>query len=251
MSNEIKRVYKGTDAQMLTAINTIVQAAIDNQKTLVARRASWADPFLPDLQTEIDTVTQTYIGVDSAKDLRTATQLVTQIQAGAIDALEEVKVQIERDFRDDKTTRDELLNELGYTACFKAAYRKDQGALVNLLLRFKKSLTPDVQTQLTGKGTDAGTLTAITGYADTLNNANISQEGFKSSRTSSTQTAVAAFNNMYNKVMDVAVIAAKFFKDSPATQLRFSYSKVLTAQQGGEKTKTKKSEQALVTAKAN
>ena len=102
MSNEIKRAYKGSDAEMLTAIDIIVQAAIDNQKTLVAKRASWADPFLSNLQTEINTVTQTYIGVDSTKDLRTATQLVTQIQSGAINALEEVKVQIERDFRDDK-----------------------------------------------------------------------------------------------------------------------------------------------------
>ena len=145
-----------------------------------------------------------------------------------------------------------MLTELGYTTYFKAAYRKDQGALVNLLLRFKKSLTSDVQTQLTGKGTDAGMLTAITGYADTLNNANISQEGFKSSRPSSTQAAITAFNNIYNKIMDVAVIAAKFFKDNPATQARFSYSKALTAQQSGEKIKTKKSQQPLVTAaKAN
>ncbi len=184
------------------------------------------------LQAEIDTVTKTWLGADNVKELRKATQTVEGIQANALHALAEIKVQIERDFRQDKTTRDELLNELGFATYFKDAVNKDQGALVQLLLRFKQALTPAIQTLLTAKGADAGTLTEITGYADTLNIANISQEAFKSSRKTSTQAAATAFNNIYGKVMDVAIIAANMFKGDAAMQARFSYSKLMKAQQG-------------------
>ena len=233
MSNEIKRDFRGSDAEMLTAIAAITQAAIDNQKTLAAKRASWADPFFTDLQTQIDTVAKTYLGADNVKDLRKSTQIVKTIQSSALTGLEEIKVQIERDFRQDKPTRDELLKELGYADFYKAAHKKDQGALVQLLLRFQQALTPDVQTQLTAKGVDAGTLTTVTGFADVLNKANISQEEFKSSRKASTQAAVIALNDVYNKVMDVAVIAANFFKGDKAIQARFNYGKALKNQQGG------------------
>ena len=56
MSNEVKRNFKGSDAEMLTAISTITQAAIENQSALVAKRASWADPFFINLKKEIDDV---------------------------------------------------------------------------------------------------------------------------------------------------------------------------------------------------
>ncbi len=69
-------------------------------------------------------------------------------------------MQVERDFRKEKAIRDELLNELGYKEFYKAARKKDQGALVQLLFRFKQALTPGVQAQLTAKGVDAGALTS-------------------------------------------------------------------------------------------
>lgn len=236
MSNKVTRNYKGSDSAMLTAIDTIMEAALDYQDELVAKRANWAAPFFTNLKTGIDEVVQTYLGADSVKDLRNATITVTQVQAAALNNLEELKVQIERDFREDKITRDELLAELGYKEFFKAAQKKDQGALVEMLYRFKQGLTADVQAQLTAKGVDAGTLTAITGVADVLKNANVSQEAFKSSIKTGTEAAVTAFNEVYNDVMDVAVIAATIFKKDKAKKERFSYSKTLKAQQAGKTT---------------
>ena len=232
MSTTIKRNFKGTAAEMLTAISAIVEAATDNEAALTAKRASWGTPFFSNLQQQVDSVTKTYLGADNVKDLRKATQAITQIQNKAIDALTAVKVQMERDFREDATTRDELLNELGFATYFKAAHRKSQAALVQLLLRFGQNLTNDVQSQLTDKGIDGATLTELTGYADVLNSANISQEAFKSSRSTNTQAATIAMNTIFNQVMDVAVIAAQLFKDDAALQSRFSYSKTLQAQKG-------------------
>jgi hypothetical protein len=249
MSTTITRNFKGSATEMLTGIAAIVQAALDNEAVLTAKRASWAPPFFSNLQTEIDTVTKTWLGADNVKDLRRATQIVESIQANALKALQEIKVQAERDFRQDKTTRDEILNELGYSTYFKDAAKKDQGALVQLLFRFKQALTPALQTKLTAKGADAGTLTEITGYADTLNSANISQEAFKSSRKTATQAAKTAFNDIYAKVMDVAVIAANIFKGDAALQSRFSYIKIIKAQESeSSKEKPAKKEPPVVKA---
>jgi len=43
----IKRKYKGSDVDMLTVSSTIVEHAIANKTKLVAKRATWADPYLP------------------------------------------------------------------------------------------------------------------------------------------------------------------------------------------------------------
>lgn len=231
MTSELKRYYKGSDADMLTVISLIVQAAKDYEEELAARRPSWARPFFSNLQKEIDLVVKTYMCTDSAKNLRLSTQLLQQIHVAAINNLEEIKVQIERNFRKDKVTRNELLDELGYQKLFKTARKKDQSALVQLLYRFKQALTPDVQEQLTAKGINPDALTTVIGFADMLHNANVSKEAFKDSYKSSTDAAIIAFNEIHGKVMDMAVIAVKFLKHDEVKQERFNYSKVLEAQQ--------------------
>lgn len=233
--SELKRYYKGNDADMLTAISSIVQAGKDYQEKLAARRPSWAEPFFTNLQKEIDLVVKTYMCTNSAKKLWLSTQLVQQIHVAAINNLEEIKVQIERNFRKDKITRDELLDELGYQNFFKAARKKDQGALVQLLYRFKKALTADVHEQLTAKGINPDALTTVLAFADMLYNANVAKEAFKGSRKASTDAAIIAFNEIYGRVMDVAVIVVKFLKYDEAKQERFNYSKVLEAQQNSAK----------------
>ncbi len=224
------RVYHGKDVEMLTAISSIMDAAVEYKTALQAERSTWADPFFSDLKDDIDTVIQTYMGVDGAKELRLATQAVLGIQANAIEDLVAFKTQLERDYRTDQPTLSEDLNELGFTAYFKDAYHKDQEALVQLLLQFKTNMTPALQTTLVAKGQSATRITRITGYADTLKNANISQETFKSSRKPATEEAINAFNGVYSRVMDIAVIAANLFKNDLPKQSRFHYSKVLKAE---------------------
>jgi len=67
----LKRAYKGKDVDMLTACGTIIEQAIIHKATLISKRANWADPFLPDLQTRIkDAFPNFQIGIDNAEQLR-------------------------------------------------------------------------------------------------------------------------------------------------------------------------------------
>jgi hypothetical protein len=229
MPATILRSYKVKDVDFLVTSSTIVENAIGNKKFLQAKRATWADPYFDNIKARIENATQAHLGVDSAKDLRQATQSLTAIQKVALSALSECKVQIVEDFKKVKIRRDEILNQLGYKAYHGKARKEDQEALINLLYQFKTNMTAALMAEIVEHGTAAETINEIIGYADGLINANISQETFKGLRKDITAAAVTEFNEIYNEVISIGKIAARFFKDKPAKKDLFNFSKVARA----------------------
>ena len=236
------RKYSTSDVVMLTSSATIVENAILHKAFLVSKRATWADPFLPNLLARINTAVQTYIGVDSAKNLRLATQSVQALQVNALNKLSEFNVQITQDFKKVPTRKNELLNTLGFNDFYQDAYKnKSQEALINLLFQFKKNMDAALKTEITAKGTSATSIAEIIAFADTLNNANVNQETYKSNRPAITVAAINTFNDIYDDVINVATISAKFFKEDKAIKDSFSFSKISAAQKSiSAKTKSAK-----------
>jgi hypothetical protein len=229
MTTTVQRIYKTKDVDMLIAAATIIETAITNKAFLQTKRSTWADPFFEDLQSEINTTIQSFLGIDSAKDLRQATQVVLNIQRQAIKDLAEVKVQLVEDFKTNPTRQTEILTQLGFTSYHKAAQKGDQEALINLLYQFKTNLTPALATEIETQGTAMSMLNTITAYADTLKAADITQENNKGIRKTITAEAITQFNVIYSKVISVSKISTKFYKDSPAQKDQFSFSKVSKA----------------------
>lgn len=221
-----QRNYNIKDVDMLVTASTVIESAINNKALLQSKRSTWADPFFDDLKTRIDKAIQDHLGVDSAKDLRQSTQALMGIQKQAIADLAECKVQITEDFKSDKTRRDEILTELGFKTYHKDAQKGDQEALINLLFQFKTNLTGTLKTEISTKGTPATLLDTIAGYADTLKNADVTQETFKGTRKTITATALKEFNEIYDQVISICKISNKFYKDQPHIQEQFSFNKV-------------------------
>lgn len=237
MTTTIQRAYKTKDVDMLIAASTIVQSAIANKTFLQSKRSTWTDPFFYDLEQEINTVIQNHLGVDSAKELRQATQMIYNIQTTAIKDLAEVKIQLTEDFKDNPSYQNEILNQLGFNSYHKAAQQKDQEALINLLYQFKTNLGAALRTEIVAKGTANATLDTIIAYADALITADITQEGAKGSRKVITAEAITAFNNIYNKVISVSKISNKLCKDNPMLKEQFSFNKVSKTLNFSKKTK--------------
>ena len=223
---EITRNYKCKDVEMLITAATINDSAIKNKTFLQSKRANWADPFIEDFKDQIDQTIEDYLGLDSAKQLRDSTKIVLEIQANAMKDLAELKTQIDADFKSNPSQRTEILTTLGFNTYYTAVKNKDQEALVNLLFQFKTNLTPEVRTKIIDQGTAPATLDTIILYAEELKNANITQEGNKGARKEITAEAVTAFNAIYDKVINIAVISAKFYKDKPELKDQFSFTKV-------------------------
>ena len=227
MAAKVIRKYKNKDVEMLTAAAIITESAIANKVFLESKRSTWKDPFFEDFKKEIELTTDTFLGKDAAKQMRDATQIVLVIQTQAIIELAEFKVQIEQDFKNTSTQKDEILNQLGFQAHYKAAQKGDQEALVSLLFRFKTNMSPELTAVIVEKGTAQATIDNIVGYATTLQTANVSQETFKGIRTEMTEEAIIAFNTIYDKLISIAKIASNFFKTDKAKQQLFSYAKVV------------------------
>ena len=226
MSTTVTRKYKTKDVEMLTATATIIENAIANKTLLQSKRTTWADPFFENLKTQIQTTTDTFLGKDAAQQMRQATQVVLSVQAQALTNLAEFKVQIEQDFKNVPVHKTEILTQLGFTTYHKTAQKGDQEALVNLLFQFKTNLNPTLNTEIVTKGTAQATIDNIIGYANTLKDANISQETYKGTRKEITDEAITAFNLIYDQVISIAKIASNFYKTDKTKQQLFSFAKV-------------------------
>ena len=225
MSN--KRNYSGSNVSMLTVSSVIVENAIADKAFLTSKRVSWNDPFFGDLQTKIESGFLV-LGIDKAGAQRQATIVVLQIQKEALSVLGEVKVQLGEDFKSDKVQLNELLTSLGFNSYYKQALKKDQNALIQLLYQFKENLTPSLRAKIEAKGTAKASLDTLVGYADTLKNANITQETLKNTGKTLTDKDVTLLNEIYSTVISVAKIARTFYKGNVAKQAQYSYTKVLS-----------------------
>jgi len=224
---QTKRFYSGKKVEMLFASSAIVEQAINHKDFLITKRVVWADPYFPDLQKRIQDAFTNYLGIDNAKELRVATQLVVGVAKNAIRDLAEFKVQITEDFKHNKIRLNEILTNLGFVQHHLAARRNDHESLTELLLQFKKNMTTEMQTEITGYGTSASLITSIIGYADVLKASNITQQIWKGSRKEVSQAGINELNEIYSQVISVAKISAKFFRDDKAKKQEFSFSKAI------------------------
>lgn len=239
------RTYNVKDVDMLIGAATITESAIAQKKFLQTKRSNWADPYFEDFRDRIQNVTQTFLGVDNAKQLRQATQTLTSIQKVALEALSQCKVQLEEDYKSNKPKRNEVLNQLGFKSYFATAQKKDQEALVNLLFQFKTNITAALRTEVVAKGMMPEAIDEIVGYADSLHNANINQETFKGQRKELTAAGIKAFNEIHDEAISICRIATRYFKEKPAIKDQFSFKKVVRALNGPKTTHKKEKAQQV------
>ena len=226
MPTKITRIYKVKDVEMLIATATIIENAIANRTFLETKRSTWASPFFDDLKTKIKTTTETYLGKDAAQQMRQSTLVVLGIQKQALTDLAEFKVQVEQDFKSNPIQKTEILTQLGFTTFHKLAQKGDQEGLVSLLFQFKTNINPTLNTEIVAKGIAQITIDNIIGYANTLKDANITQETYKGTRKEITDEAIRAFNLIYDQVISIAKISSNFYKNEKPKQELFSFAKV-------------------------
>lgn len=78
------RRYTVKDIEMIIASSVILKNAVLKKEFLQTKRSNWTDAFFQQLEEEINQTVQTYLGLDSAKDLRQATAIVYSIQKKAL-----------------------------------------------------------------------------------------------------------------------------------------------------------------------
>jgi hypothetical protein len=221
----MQRKYKVKDVEMLVTASTILESAIKNKDQLQAKRSSWKDPFFDDLKTKIDLAVQVYLGMDNAKELRRFTLTISNLKKEALRYLAEIKVQLVEDFKSQKARREEILKQLGFTGNLYKAQQGDQEGLIELLYQFKVNIA-ELQAEIIAKGTAKELIDNIVLCADKMKAADVNQELSKGTRKTITVEGVQEFNDIYNSIISISRIAAKFFIESEALKDQFIFGKV-------------------------
>ena len=221
----LTRNYVGKDVEMLLVAAVIIQHAISSKTFLISKRSTWADPFFDNLKETIENAFSNILGIDNGKDLREATKTLLAIQKNALSDLVDLKVQLSVDFKDKPEYLKSILQDLGFsTFYFAAKQKRDQEALIQLLYKFEKNLTSTLKLDIINVGISPNLLDNIVGYAQTLRNANVTQETAKDLRKDISEDKVAELKDIYSTIIGVARIASTFFENQPLERAKFSYS---------------------------
>lgn len=202
----MKRIFKYKTLPMLIASLTVADHFESEKETFVNEMPGWTDPFIETFRTSIQQILDTYFGINSKENLKDQTQLVNELTEKAADDLDMVKTQIERGFRKEPQTKENLLSRLGYQQYWSQAANHNQEMMIGLLLTFANHMDEELKAQLLEKQVNAARVENILTYADQLNQANISQESLKGTSKLDTEEAVAALNETYAQAMDICAI---------------------------------------------
>ncbi|WP_423127726.1 hypothetical protein [Gaoshiqia sp. Z1-71] len=216
-----QRNYKVRDDVMLMACKTIAKSMSLNLDDLSLIRTNWTESYVGQLNSKIDSAVNDFLGLDKQKALREATIQLDDILKPALKNLGFLKTQVEVDLG--KKAK-EILKGLGFTRPLNAL---DQEGLITQLHAFKKGMTDELKTELTGKGINPALIDSTIGYADELQAANISQEVLKSTTREQSEEAVAIFNGIYAEVIGICKIASKIYNGDPVKKEQFTFSKVV------------------------
>ena len=222
------RNYSCKDVDMLMASQTVAYSFKANIGELSVVRTDWTASYADDLVVRIDTTLQKYLGIDAKQDLRSATVALTAVQGSAQKDLSFLKAQLDDDFKKDPARRDELFKVLGFAKHLRDVQKNNQEALTQLLFTFKTNLTPELSREIVAKGTNPALLDRIIGYADTFNQANLSQESNKSASKEVTREAADALNAIYDEISGLCKKASVYYRDQPLKKEQFTFSKVIS-----------------------
>jgi hypothetical protein len=220
----ILRAYKVKDVEMLMASKTIMRSFTESLGDLSAIRTDWTDRFATGLTEEIDNAMVTYLGLDKKKGLKSATAIVSSIQAPALRDLSFLKTQIEVDFGAEAKT---ITDALGFGKYINEARSGDQEALIQQLYAFNTGMDEPLKTAITQKGTNVALIDRILGYANQLSEANVTQEALKQTTKMISEEAVATFNTIYNTIIGICKIASSYYISDPLKKEQFTFSRVV------------------------
>ena len=221
------RNYSYKDVDMLLTSKTIAGNFNSNISELSAVRNDWTVEYATNLVLRIDQTIETHLGIDAKKDLRTATSGLSSIQVSAKRDLSFFKTQIDDDFKAEPTTRDEILNTLGFTKHLKGVQKGNQESLVQILYAFKNNMTDSIRNQITAKGLSDALIGNIVGYAIAFMDANSSQESLKLSTKEITKEVVDVFNGIYDEIIGICKKVSNYYQYDAVKKEQFTFSKVI------------------------
>jgi len=226
----MKQKFNFKPLPMLVAALTVADHFEAEKQVFSAEKPLWDDPFIANFRETVGRVMNEYYGVNTKEELQKQTSLVNELTGKAHDDLGMVKTQVERGFRATSERGEWILAKLGFDRYWGKASNGNQSMLIGLLQAFRNNLDEPLRAELEQNGVNPARLINLLSYADTLNNANITQESLKGSTKLDTEKAVSALNDIYDRAMDICAIGQQLFKTDQLKKELFVFSKLVKKQ---------------------
>ena len=223
----MERIFSYKTVDMLVGSLVVCENFKKTETEILAYRPSWADPMIPDLQTQINNAIRERLGMDPRAAQKLATIEIKTIMNDASAKLSNFKVQLSVDFADNKPRLNWILNTLGFTQFFKELGRKDQETLVQFLARYATGMTPALKIEIDNKGMTPGLIDEIIDSATVATNADVFQESMKEDSKINFEESIVEYNEIYTKIIGICKVLHNLFKDDKVKAQLFSFSHII------------------------
>jgi hypothetical protein len=175
-------------------------------------------------------------GIRANELQRAATANIHIIRDDIIGVALIIKNQIDRGYINEKERKSEILNLLGYRANWEKAVNSNQIALLELALTFSNH-ADDLQDELVAHRVSAEQIKIMKVFADSMNDANITQEALKNTSPIATADMNASLNSVFDRLMDICSAGKIIYRKDPVKKALFSYRRLTSQQISGSSVK--------------
>jgi hypothetical protein len=218
--------FPGKIVNTIIALKIVAMNFNDNITDMLAIRTTWTPAYGTDLNTRIDTLTDTYMGVNARDALFSATKTLKNLVGPTKHDLALVKTYIDVDFKTNEDRGEVILRTLGYPIS-ESVSEITQPQLVAMLTTFKRELTAALTTEITAHGMPVALLNRIVAAATTVNSAHAVQESLKESTKTETAAMIQAINQLYAEIIGLCKVVAKHYISDSAKKKMFTFSTIM------------------------
>ncbi len=120
-----------------------------------------------------------------------------------------------------------LLDTLGYSRHLSGAQKGNHESLIQFLVQYKDNMTAELKAEIIGKGIGEALIDDIINKAESVIDADVTQENLKEESKTHTEEAQKEFNAIYEQIIGICKICHQLFKEDKLKAEHFSFSHIL------------------------
>lgn len=221
----MKSNYKGQAIEMAYVGLNVADSLGRYLPELGVLRSTWTPDYVDDLKARIRDIIRKRLSFDVSGEVRKMTDRIDELRVPAIDDLYYVSDQLSIDH--DEAEKEEILNSLGYSRYLEKARGGDTESVVLMLHSFHSGMTDEMREKLLSGGVSEVLIDRIIGYAEEVERANEEQENLKNKKRRFSAETRQILNDLYDEIITICKIGARFYRHDPVKKDEFTYSKLL------------------------
>jgi len=221
----IIRKFPGKAIELALTSKTIAGSLAYYQKELVKIRPKWDDDYVRNLDSWIDDIMESKLGLDLDRNLRQTTYQMRSVEEEVLDKLSILRDQLKVDFRGNEIA--ELLKSLGYIKFYEKAKDGDTESLILFLNAFRNGMTEETKEKIVSAGSSPTQIEEIIDSKEEVIESNIKQEYLKQSSGRLTAETTQTLNDLYDEIIGICKIAASYYRHDPVKKREFTFYKVM------------------------